>query len=76
MRFMRERPDVVCLHGRHHISASALNEPCLSSNDDNTDITLDILLLPNETTVENLHEALKSPFISEDAKVFFTEKCY
>ncbi|CAF3564307.1 unnamed protein product [Rotaria sordida] len=73
MRFMRERPDVICLHGRHHISASALNAPCLSSNDDNSDITLDILLLPNEITVENLLEALKSPFISEDGKVFFTE---
>ncbi|CAF1183632.1 unnamed protein product [Rotaria sp. Silwood1] len=73
MRFIRERPDVICLHGRHHISASALNAPCLSSNDDNSDITFDILLLPNEINVENLLEALKSPFISEDGKVFFTE---
>ncbi|CAM4796663.1 unnamed protein product [Rotaria magnacalcarata] len=73
MRFMRERPDVKCLHGRHHISASALNAPCLSSNDDNTDVTLDILLLPNEITVENLLEALKSSFISEDGKAVFIE---
>jgi hypothetical protein len=73
MRFMRERFDVICLHGRHHVSASALNAPCLSRNDDNTDVILDILLLPNETTAENLHEALKSSFISEDGKVFFSE---
>src|SRR5437764_1208055 len=72
MRFMRERPDVICLHGRHHISASVLNAPYLSNND-NTDITLDILLLPNEITVENLLEAVKSSFISEDGKFFFTE---
>ncbi|CAF4741113.1 unnamed protein product, partial [Rotaria sp. Silwood2] len=68
MRFMRERSDVICLHGRHHISASALNAPCLFSNDDNIDVTFDILLLPNEITVENLLEALKSSFISEDGK--------
>ena len=73
MRFIRERPDVICLHGRHHISASALNAPCLSSDNDNTDVTLDILLLPNETTVENFLEGLKSPFISEDGKAFFAE---
>ncbi|CAF2867708.1 unnamed protein product [Rotaria sp. Silwood2] len=73
MRFMRERSDVICLHRRHHISASALNVPCLFSNDDNIDVTLDILLLPNEITVENLLEALESSFISKDGKVFFTE---
>jgi hypothetical protein len=27
MRFIRERPDVIRLHGRHQISASALNVP-------------------------------------------------
>ncbi|CAF3629679.1 unnamed protein product, partial [Rotaria sp. Silwood2] len=53
--------------------ASALNVPCLFSNDDNIDVTLDILLLPNEITVENLLEALESSFISKDGKVFFTE---
>ena len=71
MRFMRERPDVICLHGRHHISSSALNAPCLSS--DYTNITIDILALPNGITVEELLGALESPFISEDGKVFFSE---
>ncbi|CAF1483596.1 unnamed protein product [Adineta steineri] len=27
MRFMRERSDFICLHGRHHISSSVLNAP-------------------------------------------------
>jgi hypothetical protein len=76
MRFTRERFDVICLHGRHHVSASALNAPCSSSDDDNDadNIALDVLLLPNEITVENLLEALKSPFISEDGKVVFLLK--
>lgn len=73
MRFMRERPDVICLHGRHHISASALNAPHLSSDNENKDVTFDILLLPNETTMETFLEALKSSFLSEDGKAFFSE---
>jgi hypothetical protein len=73
MRFVRERPDVICLHGCHHISASALNAPCLSSDEDDADITLGILLLPNEISVENLIQILKSSFISEDGKIFSTK---
>jgi hypothetical protein len=73
MRFIREHLEPICLRNRHHISSSVLNVPCLSSNDNNNDIILDILLLPNEITVASLLAALNARFISDDGKTFFTK---
>ncbi|CAF4390865.1 unnamed protein product, partial [Adineta steineri] len=52
-------------------TSSVLNAPCLSMND-NTDVTLYIILLSNDITMENILESSISSYISEDAKQFFT----